>query len=167
MIWRITSRESDVFALHSSKSSYTHTFAHTHQVLVQQFDILDTMSPQGFGDFRDFLSSASGFQSKQFRLIENKLGLSSDQRILHSGLVFTVCVYTRGGGRRESERHEAKTARERPSQCAVEDRARETISERLCVGVPRRRIRGGLLQAAHVDIRSIVLACLQHTRASR
>ena len=117
MIWRITSRESDVFALHSSTSSYTHTFAHTHQVLVQQFDILDTMSPQGFGDFRDFLSSASGFQSKQFRLIENKLGLSSDQRILHSGLVFTVCVYTRGGGRRESERHEAKTARERPSQC--------------------------------------------------
>ena len=116
MIWRITSRESDVFALHSSTSSYTHTFAHTHQVLVQQFDILDTMSPQGFGDFRDFLSSASGFQSKQFRLIENKLGLSSDQRILHSGLVFTVCVYTRGGGRRESERHEAKTARERPSQ---------------------------------------------------
>jgi len=55
------------------------------KVLVNQFDVLETMSPQGFGDFRDFLSSASGFQSKQFRLIENKLGLATDQRITHSG----------------------------------------------------------------------------------
>jgi len=31
------------------------------QVLVHQFDVLETMSPQGFGDFRDFLSSASGY----------------------------------------------------------------------------------------------------------
>ena len=35
------------------------------KVLVMQMDVLETMSPQAFGDFRDFLSSASGFQSKQ------------------------------------------------------------------------------------------------------
>ena len=33
------------------------------------------MAPLDFMDFRDYLSSASGFQSLQFRLLENKLGL--------------------------------------------------------------------------------------------
>ena len=37
--------------------------------------ILETMAPLDFMDFRDYLSSASGFQSLQFRLLENKLGL--------------------------------------------------------------------------------------------
>ena len=34
------------------------------------------MAPTDFLDFRGFLSTASGFQSLQFRIIENKLGLS-------------------------------------------------------------------------------------------
>jgi len=38
-----------------------------------------------FLDFRDFLIPASGFQSVQFRLIENKLGLSKADRISYSG----------------------------------------------------------------------------------
>ena len=33
------------------------------------------MTPLDFMDFRDYLSSASGFQSLQFRLLENKLGI--------------------------------------------------------------------------------------------
>ena len=37
--------------------------------------ILETMTPLDFMDFRDYLSSASGFQSLQFRLLENKLGI--------------------------------------------------------------------------------------------
>lgn len=37
--------------------------------------ILETMTPLDFMDFRDYLSPASGFQSLQFRLLENKLGI--------------------------------------------------------------------------------------------
>ena len=45
------------------------------KLLVDQVLILETMAPLDFMDFRDYLSSASGFQSLQFRLLENKLGL--------------------------------------------------------------------------------------------
>ena len=43
--------------------------------------ILETMTPLDFMDFRDYLSSASGFQSLQFRLLENKLGLKVGLRL--------------------------------------------------------------------------------------
>jgi len=39
------------------------------------------MTPLDFLDFRDMLVPASGFQSLQFRLIENKLGLRSAERV--------------------------------------------------------------------------------------
>lgn len=42
------------------------------------------MTPLDFMDFRDFLSSASGFQSLQFRLIENKLGIKVAHRAKHT-----------------------------------------------------------------------------------
>lgn len=41
--------------------------------------ILETMTPLDFMEFRNYLSPASGFQSCQFRLIENKLGLKPVQ----------------------------------------------------------------------------------------
>jgi tryptophan 2,3-dioxygenase len=44
-----------------------HTIERT---LTQQVDILETMTPQDFGEFRHRLSPASGFQSVQFREIE-------------------------------------------------------------------------------------------------
>jgi tryptophan 2,3-dioxygenase len=44
-------------------------------VLVEQIDILETMTPNEFNYFRDKLNPASGFQSHQFRLLEYKLGL--------------------------------------------------------------------------------------------
>ena len=47
------------------------------KLLVEQVHILETMTPLDFMDFRDYLSSGSGFQSLQFRLLENKLGLTS------------------------------------------------------------------------------------------
>jgi tryptophan 2,3-dioxygenase len=50
------------------------------KLLIDQLRILETMTPLDFLDFRDFLLPASGFQSFQFRLIENKLGLKSEQR---------------------------------------------------------------------------------------
>jgi len=38
------------------------------------------MTPLDFMEFRHHLSPASGFQSLQFRLLENKLGLKGEQR---------------------------------------------------------------------------------------
>lgn len=50
------------------------------KVLVQQIDILETMTPMDFLDFRDMLRPASGFQSWQFKILEAKLGLKFEQR---------------------------------------------------------------------------------------
>ncbi len=50
------------------------------RVLVQQIDIIETMTPMDFLDFRDMLRPASGFQSWQFKEIEAKLGLRFEQR---------------------------------------------------------------------------------------
>jgi tryptophan 2,3-dioxygenase len=50
------------------------------KVLVQQIDIMETMTPMDFLDFRDMLRPASGFQSYQFKVMEAKLGLKFEQR---------------------------------------------------------------------------------------
>ena len=50
------------------------------RIVVSQLSVLETMTPMGFLEFRDFLFPASGFQSVQFRLIENTLGLKNDMR---------------------------------------------------------------------------------------
>jgi tryptophan 2,3-dioxygenase len=50
------------------------------KVLVQQIDIMETMTPMDFLDFRDMLRPASGFQSYQFKIVEAKLGLKFEQR---------------------------------------------------------------------------------------
>lgn len=50
------------------------------KVAVHQIDILETMTPMDFLDFRDFLRPASGFQSWQFKLAEAKLGLRFEDR---------------------------------------------------------------------------------------
>ena len=44
------------------------------KVIVHQVDILETMTPLEFLSFRDYLQSASGFQSYQFRELEFMLG---------------------------------------------------------------------------------------------
>ena len=44
-------------------------------------DVLETMPSQSFTDFREYLGTASGFQSLQFRLIETRLGLLRKNRI--------------------------------------------------------------------------------------
>jgi tryptophan 2,3-dioxygenase len=50
------------------------------KVLVNQIDILETMTSMDFLDFRDYLRPASGFQSWQFKIAEAKLGLKFDER---------------------------------------------------------------------------------------
>lgn len=50
-------------------------------LLLGQLDILETMTPMDFLEFRDLLIPASGFQSTQFREIEIKLGLNTNGRL--------------------------------------------------------------------------------------
>jgi tryptophan 2,3-dioxygenase len=50
------------------------------ELINQQVSVLETMTALDFLEFRNLLLPASGFQSKQFRLIEAKLGLKMDQR---------------------------------------------------------------------------------------
>lgn len=55
------------------------------QLLGEQLRILETMGPIEFLEFRGHLGTSSGFQSYQFRLIENKLGLSTEARVQQGG----------------------------------------------------------------------------------
>src|SRR4029079_2423279 len=50
------------------------------RVLIYQVDIMETMTPMDFLDFRDMLRPASGFQSWQFKQFEAKLGLKFEHR---------------------------------------------------------------------------------------
>ena len=55
-----------------------HLLRRTHvieELLVRQVDVLETMTPQDFGEFRAALAPASGFQSVQFRELEFLSGL--------------------------------------------------------------------------------------------
>ena len=55
------------------------------KILIDQLEVLETMTPMDFLEFRDLLSPASGFQSVQFKLIENKLGLPVETRVKIGG----------------------------------------------------------------------------------
>ncbi|XP_065176966.1 tryptophan 2,3-dioxygenase-like [Sycon ciliatum] len=50
-------------------------------LFLEQFAILETMTPMDFMDFRDMLAPASGFQSLQFRIVENLLGVKKENRV--------------------------------------------------------------------------------------
>lgn len=56
------------------------------KLLIKQIDVLETMTPLDFLDFRAYLFPASGFQSFQFRLIENMLGLKEKQRVKYGNV---------------------------------------------------------------------------------
>ncbi|XP_077156145.1 tryptophan 2,3-dioxygenase [Paroedura picta] len=58
-----------------------HRIAMILKLLVEQFSVLETMTALDFFDFRDYLSPASGFQSLQFRLLENKIGVPQSLRV--------------------------------------------------------------------------------------
>jgi tryptophan 2,3-dioxygenase len=50
-------------------------------VLIQQIDVIETMTPLDFMEFRDLLVPASGFQSIQFKQIEIMMGIKRHHRI--------------------------------------------------------------------------------------
>lgn len=55
------------------------------KLLGQQLDVLETMTPLDFLDFRGVFRTASGFQSIQFRAVEVRLGLKREERIEYAG----------------------------------------------------------------------------------
>lgn len=62
------------------------------RLLLEQLTVLETMTPLDFLDFRDYLVPASGFQSVQFRLIENRLGIEPRQRLRLGGSPYTAVL---------------------------------------------------------------------------
>ena len=61
-----------------------HRIIEIQRILVDQLNVLETMTALDFLDFRDMLYPASGFQSYQFRLIENRMGMNPGQRLLYN-----------------------------------------------------------------------------------
>ncbi len=51
------------------------------QILIDQIQVMETMTSLDFMEFRDFLVPASGFQSLQFRLVEATLGIKAHHRM--------------------------------------------------------------------------------------
>lgn len=51
------------------------------KVMVEQIDILETLTPMSFNSFRDRLETASGFQSVQFRELEFLLGYKREHML--------------------------------------------------------------------------------------
>jgi tryptophan 2,3-dioxygenase len=71
------------------------------ELLNQQVSVLETMTALDFLEFRNHLLPASGFQSKQFRLIEAKLGLKMEERYKRE-----YYKHTRRGSLSESDMQE-------------------------------------------------------------
>ena len=84
------------------------------RLLVEQIDVLETMSPQDFLAFRSKLAPASGFQSVQFREIEFLSGLKEPKYI----------------ARLEATDEEMRRLRKRLEEPSVDDAFRELVVRR-------------------------------------
>lgn len=78
----------DVFSAQQVKDQQLTTVVHRLKrvisiqgLLNDQISVMETMSPQEFLAFRDYLVPASGFQSIQFKMLEIGLGLKREFRI--------------------------------------------------------------------------------------
>jgi len=60
------------------------------KLLIQQIQVLETMTPLDFLDFRAYLFPASGFQSFQFRVIEAMLGLPEEGRMTYNNIKYSA-----------------------------------------------------------------------------
>jgi len=78
------------------------------RVLIQQVDVLETMTPLDFLDFRDVLIPASGVQSVQFRLVENKMGVRRGDRLQLNDAPYTSRF-------REEDRRRLEASEKEPS----------------------------------------------------
>ncbi len=80
------------------------------KLLNHQVDVLETMTPLDFLEFRELLHGASGFQSKQFREIEASLGLQMENRFRPD-----YYKHTELGGFNQEDLAEITAAEEKPS----------------------------------------------------
>jgi tryptophan 2,3-dioxygenase len=80
------------------------------ELIDQQVSVLETMTALDFLEFRNVLLPASGFQSKQFRLIEAKLGLKMEQRYKKE-----YYKYTRRGSLSEGDMQDVDQAESEPT----------------------------------------------------
>ena len=62
------------------------------KILIDQVRVLETMTAMDFLEFRDELFPSSGFQSAQFRQLENKLGLKKVNRIKYGGKDYKAAI---------------------------------------------------------------------------
>ncbi len=60
------------------------------KLLIEQINVMETLTAMDFLDFRQYLFPASGFQSLQFRIIENMLGLRQEQRLQYNNQPYDV-----------------------------------------------------------------------------
>ena len=65
------------------------------KILIDQVRVLETMTAMDFLEFRDDLFPSSGFQSAQFRLLENKLGLPKGNRINYGKENYNLPIETK------------------------------------------------------------------------
>jgi len=75
-----------------------HTFKRLRTImktLVQQLDILETMTPMSFSAFRERLDTASGFQSYQFREFEFVMGYKRPQMLKYAVGPVAVAALTK------------------------------------------------------------------------
>lgn len=84
------------------------------KLMLEQIDVLETMTPLDFLDFRDHLVPASGFQSAQFRLIENKLGLPASARLKVDGSHYASRLP-------EGDRHRLEASEKEPNLLGLVD----------------------------------------------
>jgi len=115
------------------------------RLLVEQIDVLETMSPQDFLAFRSKLAPASGFQSVQFREIEFLSGLKEPKYV----------------ARLEATEEEMRRLRKRLAEPTVADAFHELVKRR---GSP------SLLEifrdrARHGDLFDLCEALLDHDEA--
>jgi tryptophan 2,3-dioxygenase len=80
------------------------------ELLNQQVSVLETMTALDFLEFRNYLLPASGFQSKQFRLIEARLGLKLEERYKQE-----YYKHTRRGSLSESDMQDVTRAEGEPT----------------------------------------------------
>src|SRR5215470_19840318 len=83
-------------------------------VLVDQIDVLETMTPLDFLDFRNLLTPSSGFQSAQFRRLENRFGLLRTQRLRYNEADYEASL-------EGEERSAARAAESEPNLFGVID----------------------------------------------
>lgn len=80
IVFELESIKNLIFQGASPQARHFLTRVHTiEKVLIEQVEVLESMSPQDFLEFRQQLAPASGFQSAQFREIEFISGLKDPQ----------------------------------------------------------------------------------------